>query len=164
MRERGSGGLAEDLSRNAPDRNFVSRFWPGLPGREIKSFLLYKFYSRHTIWAGMQNDGGGLMWAPCGLLWPGWHNQTSNSAARPQGARARRTITMAILLPGRHRTQEEQHVRTRPCRITIAILQPGPHRTQEEPHVGTRPCRIAIAIPTSAQERPSVTSNCGPRV
>ena len=33
MRERGSGGLAEDLSRNAPDRNFVGRFWPGQPGR-----------------------------------------------------------------------------------------------------------------------------------
>ena len=158
MRERGSGGLAEDLSRNAPDRNFVGRFWPGQPGREIESLLLYRFYSRHTIWAGMQNEGGGLLWAPCGLLWPEWHNHTRNSAARAQGARARRTITIAMPQPGRHRTQEEQHVRARPCRIRIAIAQPGPHRTQEEPHVRTRPCRFTIAIPTSAQERTGVTS------
>ena len=131
---------------------------PRAAREEKVRLLLYSFYSRETIWAGLQNEGGGLLWAPCGLLWPEWHNQISNSAARPQGARARRTITIAMPQPGRHRTQEEQHVRTRPCGIRIAIAQPGPHRIQEEPHVRTRPCRFTIAIPTSAQERKGVTS------
>ena len=123
---------------------------PRAAREEKVRLLLYSFYSRETIWAGLQNEGGGLLWAPCGLLWPEWHNHTSNSTARPQVARARRTITIAILQPGRH-------VRARPSRISIAITQPGPHRTQEEPHIRTRPCRITIAIPTSAQERHGAT-------